>query len=221
MTSNRRTDTPSPRSTSGPLSLRNVAHRSSSGPLSLRERVGVRAPQRPDRFEQDRTGPNSCTPQILHSDQPEPSKTNHPQPLCPHKTLGFRPLRPSEKFSANHLPPTARQAAPTLLRTTRWQSGWIEPCRTQPNTAEQIHLSKPALRPTKIAQNCPKLTTRNRQSPAKHCRSCRSGLDEKSLAKHPKSEQSRSPEHRRPNRAWRRILRTRQTTRSGHDDHHQ
>ena len=36
MTSNRRTDTPSPRSTSGPLSPRNVAHRSSSGPLSPR-----------------------------------------------------------------------------------------------------------------------------------------------------------------------------------------
>ena len=177
-------------------------------------RRGVRAPQRPDRFEQDRTGPNSCTPQILRSDQPAPSKTNHPQPLLPRNTLAFRPFRPSEKFSANHIPPTARRAAPALLRTTRWQSGRIEPCRTQPNTAEQIPLSK-------AVQNCPKLTTLRRQSPAKHCRSCRSGLDEKSLTKHPKSEQSPSPEHRRPNRAWRRILRTRQTTRSGHDDHHQ
>ena len=160
---------------SGPLSPRTVAHRSCSGPLSLRERVGVRAPQRPDRFEQDRTGPNNCTPQILHSDQPEPSKTNHLQPLFPSKTLAFRPFRPSEKFSTNHLPHTARQAAPAVVRTTRWQSGRIEPCRTQPNTAEQMHLSK-------AVQNRPKLTTRYRQSPAKHCRSCRSGLEEKILS---------------------------------------
>jgi len=152
---------------SRPLSPRNVAHRSSSGPLSLRERVRVRAPHHPARFEHNRTGPNNCTPESMHSNQPTPSKTDHPQPFFPRKTLDFRLIRPSEKFSANHLPPTAAslpppsfepragsQADSTLSNTAerRRTASSVKPCtqtdKTGPKLSNIDHPQSPIPRKT-------------------------------------------------------------------------
>ena len=174
------------KSPSGPLSPSSVTPESPSDPLSLRERVRVRAPHEPNQTEQSRTGSNARSHQKPHSNQPTPSKTNHPQPLCPRKTLGFRLFRPSKKY----LQPPSTHGTRKRSRRRSNHALAAEPRRTEPNAAEQLRLSKRALRPTKLVQNCPKLTSRNRRSPAKHWRSCLSRLEEKILLPDTQSPQN-------------------------------
>ena len=200
-----------------PLPCLKLANKSLSGPLSLRERVRVRAPQRPGRFEHNRTGPNRSSLHRLCLDLPTPSKANHPQPLCPRKTLGFRPIRPSEKTS----PTTVRRATKTLSPT-------FEPRarrRTPSNRSERARTASPVKTCSQADKTGPKLSkTVHPQStiPSKTLEILPVWPRRKnSLPKHPESEQSSSPKHRRPNRTWRRILRIPQATRSGDDDHHQ
>ena len=151
MTNNVRADILIPGST--PLPCLKLAHKSLSGPLSPRERVRVRAPQRPGRFDHNRTKPNRSSLHRLRLDLPRPSKTNHSQPLFPRKTLGFRPIRPAEK---KHLQPPSADS-PKRSRRRSNHALAVEPRRTEPNTPEQLHQPKHALRPTRLVQNCPKL----------------------------------------------------------------
>ena len=208
-----------------PLLYPTLAHKSSSDPLSLRERVralpprkrGVRALHQLNPSEQTRTGSNARSHQKAHSNQSTPSKTNHPQPLCPRKTLDFRLIHPSEKRS----PTTVRRPTKTLPPT-------FEPhacIRTPSNRCERARTASPVKTCSQTDKTGPKLSrTVHPQSPipSKTLEILPGWLRRtNSLAKHPKSEQSSSPEHRRPNRAQRRILRSREATRSGDDDHHQ
>lgn len=203
--------------TSRPLSQSKVTPESPSDPLSLRERVRVRAPHEPNQTEQSRTGSNARSHQKAHSNQPTPSKTNHPQPLCPHKTLDVRLIRPSEKRS----PTTVRRPAKTLPPT-------FEPRarrRTPSNRTERARTASPAKTCSQADKTSPELSkTVHPQStiPSKTLEILPvRPRGETFLAKRPESEQSSSPEHCRPNRAWRRILRIPEATRSGDDDHHQ
>jgi len=200
-----------------PLPCLKLAHKSLSGPLSPRERVRVRALHEPNPPEHNRTRPNRSSLHRLRLDLPTPSKTNHLQPLCPRKTLDVRLIRPSEKIS----PTTVRRATKTL-------SPAFEPRarrRTPSNRTERARTASPAKTCSQADKTGPKVSkTDHPQSPIlsktlEILPVWPRGIN--SPARHPVSEQSSSPEHRRPNRTWRRILRIRQATRSGNDDHHQ
>ncbi len=217
MTTTRPLDILTHGSTAGPRCSSRVTPESPSDPLSLRERVRVRAPHEPNPPEHNRTGPNRSSLHRLGLDLPRPSKTNHPQPLIPRKTLGFRPIRPSEKIS----PTTVRRPTKTLPPT-------FEPrarSRTPSNRSERARTVSPVKTCSQTDKTSPKLSkTDHPQSPIPSetleiLPVWPRGIN--SPARHPVSEKSSSPEHRRPNRARRRILRIGTAMRSGNDDHHQ
>ena len=141
------------KSPSGPLSPSSATPESPSDPLSLRERVRVRALDEPNPPEHNRTKPNRSSLHRLRLDLPGPSKTNHPQPLCPRKTLDFRLIRPSEKNFFNHRPPTALRAAPADVRTTRSQPNPVEQSRTRPNSFTCQNVRSDPQNWSKIVQN--------------------------------------------------------------------
>lgn len=178
--------------TSRPLSQSKVTPESPSDPLSLRERIRVRAPHEPNQTEQSRTGSNARSHQKAHSNQPTPSKTNHPQPLCPRKTLDFRLICPSEKTSSTtvHLR-HSKQLSPTFEPRARR--------RTPSNRSEHARTASPVKTCSQADKTGPKLSkTDHSQSPIPS-----ETLEilpfrprrRKSPAKHPESEQSSSPEH--------------------------
>ena len=142
-----------------PLSYVKLAHKSLSGPLSPRERVRVRAPQLPGRFEHNRTKPNRSSLHRLRLDLPRPSKTNHSQPLFPRKTLGFRLIRPAEKTSSTtvHLR-HSKQLSPTFEPRARR--------RTPSNRSERARTASPAKTCSQTDKTGPKLSkTVHPQSP--------------------------------------------------------
>ena len=142
-----------------PLSYVKLAHKSLSGPLSPRERVRVRAPQRPGRFDHNRTRPNRSSLYRLRPNLPGPSKTNHSQPLCPRKTLGFRSIRPSEKTSSTTVHPRHSKTLPPTFEP-RARS------RTPSNRAEHARTASPVKTCAQTDKTGPKLSkTDHPQSP--------------------------------------------------------
>ena len=177
---------------------------------------------RPDRIEHDRPRPNRSSRHRMRLDSSNTFQSQPPSTALPPENTGFPPHSPVQKKIRQ--PPSTH--GPTSCPRRRSNHALaVRPDRTLPNTAERLRTDSPVKTCAQTDKSCPKLSKIDHPHSPIPCKTLEilpgRPRGKNSLAKHPKSEQSSATEHRRPDRAWRRILRSREATRSGTNDHHQ